>query len=243
MSGLPLRCIRCGRNVSGESDKTERYRITVCPRVQISCIIVILDSVISKRAKRARRSAARLQPLRATRRGRRLRDLVQQQAQLLNLVHDAIVIRNLNCEILYWNAGAEATYGWPASAVLGQVSHQLLSTEFPEPREAIDAQVIRSGRWEGEIRHRRADGTVIVVASRWTLLRDAGGAPQAVIEVNRDISRRKHLESELLEIGERERQRIGRDLHDGLGQHLGGSELLGRTLAAKLRKRGLPEAR
>ncbi len=50
----------------------------------------------------------------------------------------------------------------------------------------------------------------------------------------RDITERKRLEKEILEISEREQRRIGQDLHDGLCQHLAGIEMLGQVLAQKL---------
>jgi signal transduction histidine kinase len=57
-----------------------------------------------------------------------------------------------------------------------------------------------------------------------------------------EAAERRRLEQEVLEISERERQRIAHDLHDDLGQQLTGIAMLARSLAAKLSARGLPEA-
>jgi len=57
-----------------------------------------------------------------------------------------------------------------------------------------------------------------------------------------EISERQRLEIEILEIGERERSRIGRDLHDSLGQILTGTALSGQVLQEKLKAQGLAEA-
>src|SRR6266849_1407800 len=105
-------------------------------------------------------------------------------AALLNLTHDSIFVRDMNSRILFWNRGAEETYGWTKAEALEKVAQVLLSTEFPKPPEQIEADVLENGRWEGELVHRRRDGTHIVVASRWALQRDAQGAPLEILETN-----------------------------------------------------------
>jgi PAS domain S-box-containing protein len=127
------------------------------------------------------------------------RDALQQQAQLLDLARDAILVRGINLEgrITYWNRGAEDTYGWTAAEAMGQSSQELLGTESPRPLREIEGQVLRTGRWEGELLHRLRDGRVIVVDSRWALRTDAAGAPDGFLEVNRDITERKRLEQAL----------------------------------------------
>jgi PAS domain S-box-containing protein len=68
------------------------------------------------------------------------------QAQLLDLIWDAIFLRALDGTITYWNAGAERIYGWTKEDALGENSHALLKTEFPRPLEQIEATVEREGR-------------------------------------------------------------------------------------------------
>jgi two-component system, LuxR family, sensor kinase FixL len=63
-----------------------------------------------------------------------------------------------------------------------------------------------------------------------------------VMALVRDVTERKRLEKEILEISNREQQRIGQDLHDGLGQHLTGITFLTKALQHRLAARGLPEA-
>jgi PAS domain S-box-containing protein len=114
---------------------------------------------------------------------------LSEQASLLNLTHDTIFVRDSNDVISYWNLGAEELYGWTAEEVVGKVtSHQLLQTVFPATIDEIDAELIRTGRWEGELMHTRADGTKVVVASRWALHLDRQGKPLAVLETNNDIT-------------------------------------------------------
>lgn len=63
-----------------------------------------------------------------------------------------------------------------------------------------------------------------------------------VLVIARDITDHKRLEREILQISNREQQRIGHDLHDGLSQHLTGIALLSKVLHQRLEVRGLPEA-
>jgi C4-dicarboxylate-specific signal transduction histidine kinase len=76
-------------------------------------------------------------------------------------------------------------------------THQLLKTVFPAPLDEIDAELLRSGRWEGELVHTKADGTQVVVASRWSLLRDERQRPLTVLETNNDVTNRKQAEEAL----------------------------------------------
>jgi PAS domain S-box-containing protein len=89
-----------------------------------------------------------------------------QQASLLNLTHDTIFVRDMSDTISYWNRGAEELYGWRAEDAVGKQSQQLLHTELPMPIEEVRAQLLRTGRWEGELRTIKADGSRVVVA-RW----------------------------------------------------------------------------
>ncbi len=89
------------------------------------------------------------------------------QAALLELAHDAIFVRDLDGLITFWNAGAEHTYGFTRAEAVGQLSHVLLSTQFPEPMAGIEAIATQHGRWDGELTHRCADGRSIIVESRW----------------------------------------------------------------------------
>ncbi|HEY7402147.1 MAG TPA: PAS domain S-box protein [Candidatus Angelobacter sp.] len=126
-----------------------------------------------------------------------------EQAALLGLAHDAIIVRDLDGRIRFWNRGAEDTYGWPASETLGNVIHQLLHTSFPIAFSEIEAAVLTHGGWEGELQHTTRDGRTLVLASRWSLQRDEHGEPRAILEINRDMTERKRTEEELRSLTER----------------------------------------
>jgi PAS domain S-box-containing protein len=85
-------------------------------------------------------------------------------------------------------------YGWTAQEAVGKRSHDLLRTVFPAPLDDISAELLRAGRWEGELTHTKADGSQVVVSSRWSLQRDDQGQPVSVLETNNDISERKKAE-------------------------------------------------
>src|SRR3984885_10841338 len=111
-------------------------------------------------------------------------EALQKQASLLNETHDSIFVRDMNDMITYWNRGAQERYGWRAEEAIGKSSHELLRPIFPTPFDEIRLELLRAGRWEGELKHYRADGAEVIAASRWALQRDAREQPTAILETN-----------------------------------------------------------
>lgn len=123
-----------------------------------------------------------------------------QQRRLLDLAHDAIIVRDpTRSMVTYWNREAAELYGYSPEEAHGKVTHTLLQTVFPASVEAVDDALLATGRWEGELRHVRRDGAEIVVSSRQALVRDEDGRPLAIIELNSDITERKLAELSLRE--------------------------------------------
>ena len=91
---------------------------------------------------------------------------VREQASLLDLTHDTVFVRDMRDTVTYWNRAAAELYGWTREEALGRVSHRLMQTVFPAPLAEINAELLRSGRWEGELVHSKRDGTKVSVASR-----------------------------------------------------------------------------
>jgi two-component system sensor kinase FixL len=120
-----------------------------------------------------------------------------QQANLLDLTHDTIFVRDMSNVITYWNRGALESYGWTAGDAIGMHSHDLLQTVFSAPLKEINGELLRTGRWEGELVHTKRDGTQVVVASRWSLQRDEQGTPLAILETNNDITEHRRAEEAL----------------------------------------------
>ena len=78
-------------------------------------------------------------------------------------------------------------YGWRPEEALGQISHELLRTEFPEPLASIQKKLRRYGQWQGELHHRHKDGGDLTIASKW-ILRKASDGVAHVVEINSDIT-------------------------------------------------------
>ncbi len=123
-------------------------------------------------------------------------------AGFLDLTHDAIFVRNLDNEIVFWNKAAEKLYGWAEEEARGKKSHELLRTVSPTALEEIEAATMETGYWEGELVHRRRDGGTLIVSSRWAV-RSEGGKPIAVLESNRDITQRRQTEEALRQTDEK----------------------------------------
>jgi PAS domain S-box-containing protein len=124
----------------------------------------------------------------------RTQQVLQEQAQLLDLAHDTIIARDLNNTITFWNKGAEQMYGWTKSEAWGKEIRTLLQTQFPQPVAEIEAEFFSGGYWAGELIHIKRDGTPIVVASRWALQQDNQGRPIKILEINNDITEHKRAE-------------------------------------------------
>jgi PAS domain S-box-containing protein len=177
-----------------------------------------------------------------------------QQASLLDLTHDTIFVRNMTDVITYWNRGAQELYGWTAEEAIGRGAHELLRTTFPAPVEEIRAELLRSGRWDGELEKTRADGTQVVVASRWSLRRDERERPAAILETNNDVTERKRREQEISTLNEQLGKRtteleainkeleafaysISHDLRAPLRHMVGFTELLQKSTASLLNEK------
>jgi len=125
-----------------------------------------------------------------------------EQARLLDLTNDAIIVRDANDRITYWNTGATKTYGYMPQEALGKVTHNLFKSEHPEPLPKIYEKLYRDNYWEGEFVHTSRDGRRLTVFSRWVLDRDARGNRAYILETNNDITTRKRTE-QALEIASR----------------------------------------
>lgn len=132
-----------------------------------------------------------------------------EQASLLQLTHDSIIVRDLEDRVTFWNRGAADQYGWTEEEALGAVTHELLSTEFPVPLQEIKAALAATGRWEGELVHSRKDGSLLTVASRWAPQLDGAGRMVGILEINNDITERRRVETVVRELNAALERRVG----------------------------------
>jgi two-component system cell cycle sensor histidine kinase/response regulator CckA len=125
-----------------------------------------------------------------------LENALRNQALLLQLAHDAIIVRSLEeGQIHFWNHGATEIYGWNAAEAIGARIHELLRCRSSAcSLKEIEEAVARQGRWEGELVRTGKDGTELVLDSRWSILRDSEGRPVEILELTSDITARKYAE-------------------------------------------------
>ncbi len=124
---------------------------------------------------------------------KRMEDTLRERAELLELASEAIMVRDSLGTIHFWNAGAEAMYGWTREEAMGRSAHLLLGTELVGGVRSIAEGLKSSGRWEGNLKQRRKDGAELVVASRHAVQKDSS----AVLEINRDITAQSLAEEAL----------------------------------------------
>jgi PAS domain S-box-containing protein len=126
---------------------------------------------------------------------------LRRQARLLELIPAAVIVRDLDGTIRWWNAGAAELYGRPAAEVLGKEIHRLLATVFPDGMTAGDLEdtLRRAGAWNGPLDHVTADGRTVTVLSRQALHQPAGtpDADVQVLEINADVTASRHAERAL----------------------------------------------
>jgi PAS domain S-box-containing protein len=123
-------------------------------------------------------------------------DRLFEQASLLDKAQDAILVRDIQHRITYWNKSAGRLYGWSAEEALGSSVDKLLSINPQAFRQAFDS-VMQNGEWIGELQKVAKDGRTLMVEARWTVVYDSAGQPQSILDINTDITDRRSLEEQL----------------------------------------------
>jgi PAS domain S-box-containing protein len=200
----------------------------------LASILVMLVSlfVMYRTYYLARREQARTEEARA-----RLAAIVQNS-------DDAIFSQAFDGRITSWNHGAEQVFGFTESEAVDRQSRLLIPAQSEEDEQKIIRQIQQGESppehsWE-TIRTRK-DGCPIHVSQSVSPLEDGHGQRVGVSIIARDITARKNLEREVLEITGSEQQRIGRELHDSLGQELTGLSYLAKGLTHKLSAESSPQ--
>lgn len=130
------------------------------------------------------------------RESKQVQQKIYEQAALIDIATDAIFIRDLENHILFWNRGAECLYGWTAEESLGKKVNEIFYRESLSQIEPGLEAIIENGSWQGELEQITKTGREIIVASRWTVVRDELGKPQSILVVNTDITEKKQLEQQ-----------------------------------------------
>jgi PAS domain S-box-containing protein len=116
------------------------------------------------------------------------------KSELIEFSSDAIIIREADDSISYWNKGAMSLYGYSAQEAIGQTSQKLLKTRFPGGETPDSIRMHHN--WQGELRHTCRNGRQVTVMSRWVTQKDADSHPSSTLEINTDIT----AQNEVIEI-------------------------------------------
>ena len=170
-------------------------------------------------------------------------ELLARQAAIIESSDDAIVSKTLDGMIMSWNRGAEKLFGYPAREAIGQPVLML----FPPERLAEEKDILtRIARGESvdhyETVRVRKNGKRLEVSVTISPIKDGRGRIIGASKIARDISERRALELAVAAAAEQERGRIARELHDGLGQQLGGLRFLMEGLRRDLESANAPQA-
>ncbi|OOG46637.1 histidine kinase [Polaromonas sp. A23] len=133
---------------------------------------------------------------------------VREQASLLDRAQDAIMVRNLDRTLRFWNKGAERLYGWTAGEVLGKT---MATRMYRNPQVLIDAMnqtLDKDGDWNGELEQVARDGSAISVEARWTVVRDEKGRVNGVLGINTDIRERKRAREQIMQLNASLEERV-----------------------------------
>lgn len=118
---------------------------------------------------------------------------VEEFAHLLDLA--PAMVRAIDGTILFWGHGLQSLYGWTADEAVGISAHSLLRTEFPRPVVEIEAELLETGDWQGEVVRTHRDGHKLLVATQWALHRDDAGEPVSVLAIDWDLTDVKRAQS------------------------------------------------
>lgn len=171
-------------------------------------------------------------------------ETLRRQAQIINQIHEAVIATDLAGRVSFWNRGAERMFGYPLGEAVGRpIADFYPDSPHPEGQPEILQYLETHGAYETEARRRKRDGDILYIHLVLSLLRDREGFPAGLVSYSLDITERKRLEREIIDVSEGEQKRIGQELHDGLGQHLTGIAFLSKVLEQKLSIRNLPESK
>ena len=137
---------------------------------------------------------------------------LKEQSMLIDSMRDAVIIRDLDGRILFWNKGAELIYGFSASEVMNKSAAKILWGENQDDIKQIVQNVLRAGHWSGELKKCRKTGEELRVESNWILTYNEQEKQKAIITVDRDVTEQRRLQEQFLRA-----QRL-----DSLGRLAGG---------------------
>jgi diguanylate cyclase (GGDEF)-like protein/PAS domain S-box-containing protein len=115
---------------------------------------------------------------------------IREQASLLNKAQDAIMVRDLDNRVKFWNKGAERLYGWTSEEAVGQSIVNLIYNDNLHFDDAMKKLLV-DGEWSGEIEQHSKSHEKLIIESHWTLVFDDNNKPTSVFTINTNITARK----------------------------------------------------
>lgn len=166
-----------------------------------------------------------------------LRAQEQLLAALVDSLPDMIYAVDSDLKLTVVNRAMLEFLGRSESDVLGRPLKAFMPVDEARPGVPEDALLMATARSVSAREHSRllpSGGRHWFVTSKALITSPEDGRVIGLVCVNRDVTRRKHMERELVEVSNREQRRIGADIHDGLGQELTGVSLLLKGLESRL---------
>lgn len=117
---------------------------------------------------------------------------LRQLARIIELSHEAMLVRHAGGRIVLWNRGCEELFGFTKRQALAQSSFDLLKPCNIAPPQEFDAALQTTGSWTGEIHYTASDGLDVWVDSRQELIKIGGR--NLVLETCRDITERRQAD-------------------------------------------------
>jgi len=156
-----------------------------------------LENLVDRRTRELKEANARLEQ--EIRNQRIAAERIREQAALLEKSRDAIIVRDLDDTIQFWNNGAERLYGWTAAEAIGRKVGDLLhESVLSGDLESAKRLLMEEGRWVGELTQETRDGRTVAADSHWTLVKDEGGRPKSIMAINTDVTAKKEIEAQFL---------------------------------------------
>ncbi|HKL01289.1 MAG TPA: cache domain-containing protein [Desulfotignum sp.] len=173
-----------------------------------------------------------------------LQESEERYRSVMEAAPDPIIVYDMTGRVTYFNPAFTRVFGYTLEESLGRkMDHFVPEEQWKQAMEGIQSILEGHVLARTETTRKARDGRLIEVTLRGSVYRDRNGNPLGTVITHRNISRVKQLEKAIMEISEKERQKIGNDLHDDLCPHLIGVEGLSKVLKTRVEKTAPDAAR
>ncbi|MBK8726539.1 MAG: PAS domain S-box protein [Holophagaceae bacterium] len=128
--------------------------------------------------------------------------MLLEQASLLDKAHDAIIVKDLEHRVHFWNKGAERLYGWTSKEMLDRSVVGVLLEDGVHYKDA-QRLLLADGEWSGRLQHVDKAGHLLDIECHWTLVRGDGDQPGSVLAIHTNVTEQVKAEAELKQYTER----------------------------------------